>query len=406
MLIKNFFYRTYQFIETMMIRIKPIKPRGLVSGINSVNKIGEIIKNKNISSTLIVTTKGMVDRGTINPLCKSLDSNNIKYKIYSAVEPDPSIDLVEMAVKMYKENGLKSIIAFGGGSCMDLAKILGARIVKPNKLVTELSGIFKIRKELPFFIAVPTTCGTGSEVTAAAVITDKSCNPARKFTIMDYRIVPDVAVLDASLLKTLPSNIIAQTAMDAFTHAMESYTNKFSSKKMQKYAIKAMMLINENLVDVIEENSDSDSDVALEKKQNLLKASYYAGISFTNAFVGYVHSVAHAIGAIYHLPHGLCCAVLLPNIMDKYGASVEVKMSKIAKSLNINLKPNQSYLYAVTDYLRNLNSKIGIPNSFERLDSRDFDIISQRAVKEANPSYPVPKILSYSDIRNVLERVY
>ncbi|MBQ0078410.1 MAG: iron-containing alcohol dehydrogenase [Eubacterium sp.] len=409
--------RGYQLGSASLLRVKPIEKQDTLVGAGCVSMVGPAIEARGLSKVLIITTAGTVKRGMLDNLIEGLTQAGISHVIYDGVVPDPDIECVEGAVTAYREGQCDGIIAVGGGSAMDCAKVCGARVVRPRMKISRMAGLLKVRRKLPYFVAIPTTAGTGSEITAAAVITDRSQEPARKFTVMDFTLVPDMAVLDPDLTMNLPISITAETGMDAFTHAIEAYTNRYSSKKMNKYALEALQLINENLVDVVkwDEGTDQVVEVAGEEethralemaRENLLMGSYCAGIAFTNAYVGYVHAIAHAVGALYHIPHGRACAIILPYVLEAYGKAIDVPMARISETLRIKVWGSDSAKRdAVIDHIRKMNSQLGIPDKISQLTDADVDLIAARAAKEANPGYPVPVIFTRGQIAEIVRRM-
>lgn len=287
----------------------------LLDGENSICQLPNIIKSHSIKRVIIITDKGIVNLGLMNTLMQGLDLANIQYFVFDETIPNPTSDIVEQAVKIYKKNKCEGIIAFGGGSPIDCAKAIGARLVKPNKSLKQMEGVLKVRSKIPPLYAIPTTAGTGSEATIASVITDNLSNV--KFQIDDICLIPLVAVLDPCLTIGLPPNITSTTGMDALTHAIEAYIGKSNTKETKKIAEKAIIMIFENLEIAYLDGSN------LKARENMLKASHYAGIAFTRAYVGYVHALAHAVGGMYHIPHGLANSIILPYILEYYGKSIK-----------------------------------------------------------------------------------
>ncbi len=400
----RFLCRSWQLASAGLLRIRPIEKQETLSGDGSLALVGQAVSGRNVSKFLIITTAGSVRRGMLDSLISSLDAEGIGHAVFDGVVPDPDIECVEAAVKKYKSENCDGIIAVGGGSAMDCAKVCGARIARPHTSVRHMAGLMRVIKKTPFFIAVPTTAGTGSEITAAAVITDKKKRPARKFTVMDFVLVPDMAVLDPSLTRNLPAGLTAETGMDAFTHAIEAYTNLYTSRKMNDYAISAMKLIDKNLMSVV--RGEVEGEELLKAREELLVGSYYAGIAFTNGYVGYVHSIAHAIGALYHIPHGRACAMVLPYVMEAYGSAIEDSMSYIADELQLVKGGTKSQkCRAVIDHIRNVNREIGIPDAVEAIREEDIELIAHRAVKEANPAYPVPVIFNKVEVAAIVRNM-
>ena len=285
--IKKAYYRANQGIFKFGMKFIKFKEQEVISGENSVRKIAFILKEKNINNVLLVSGKTITRLGLLNELIESLKEENIRYYLFNDVMANPTIESVEAGVKKYEEAKAKGIIAFGGGSPMDCAKIIGARVNNKNIQVKDMRGILKIRKNIPLFIAIPTTAGTGSESTVAAVITD-SVNH-EKYAIVDPKLMPDYAVLDPKLTVALPKQVTSTTGMDALTHAIEAYIGNFGTKETNRNALKSIKIIFDNL-----EKAYSNGE-NLEARNSMLIASNYAGLSFTRANFVYVHALAHAL---------------------------------------------------------------------------------------------------------------
>ncbi len=396
--------RAYQICSSLLLRIRPVEKQEKITGAGSMAKVAALLEKRGITKTEIITTAGTVKRGMLAPLIEGLDAAGIEYAVFDGVRPDPDIECIEAAAELFVSEKCRAVIAVGGGSAMDCAKIAAAKAVRPGMSIYDMKGLLKIHRRLPFLAAVPTTAGTGSEITAAAVVTDRSRD--YKFTVMDFCIVPSAAVLDPALTLGLPADVTAQTGMDAFTHAIEAYTNLFCSAKINDYAMKAMKLIDGNLEAAVEDGSD------MKARESLLLGSYYAGIAFTNGYVGYVHAIAHAVGGLYHVPHGRACAVILPEVLESYGNAITPAMARIADELGIcggsgatgaDLSDTEKK-DAVISHIRELNRAVGIT---EKLGVKPEDVsrIAKRAEREANPAYPVPVIMNKRQLENVVRRL-
>ena len=297
---------------------------------------------------------------------------------------------------MYLTNNCEGIIAFGGGSPMDCAKAAAARVVKPKKSVRKMRGYLKVNKKLPPFFAVPTTAGTGSETTVAAVVTDPETH--EKNAISDPCLRPKYAVLDPALTVGLPPHITSTTGMDALTHAVEAYIGKSNVKSTIRYAEEATKLIHDNLEKAYNNGKD------IEARNNMLKASFYAGSAFTRAFVGYVHAIAHNLGGLYNTPHGLANAVILPYVLDWYGPAAYKKLAKLADLIGITKEEmtNKEKAKAFIAEIRRMNKAMNIPDKFGFIREEDMNILVKRALKEGNPGYPVPKIMNEQECEKVI----
>lgn len=390
---KKMYCRIYQTAFKMIMPFLPYKEPKIL---NSVLEIKNVLKNNEIKKVMIVTDKGVRNLGLTQGLENDLINSGIQFSVFDEVVPNPTINCIENATKQYIEENCEGLIAFGGGSVMDCAKIVGARIVKPKQSVKQMKGLLKIRKKLPLLIAIPTTAGTGSETTLAAVITDSETH--FKYPINDFNLIPPYAVLDATLTVGLPKSLTSTTGMDALTHAVEAYIGKSTTKKTRKASLDACKLVFENLPKAYENGNDIDA------RKNMLKASFLAGVAFTRSYVGYVHAVAHSLGGKYNIAHGLANAVILPNVLKYYGKSVYKKLKQIAVFCNIAQK-NDTPQDATNKFIAKiiqLNRLMNIPDKLDGIQENDIPFLSKQAEKEANPLYPVPRLMTAQE----LEKIY
>lgn len=380
------FCRTYQFVMKIAANFLPFRQPEILEGLE---KVPEQIEKLGIASVLIVTDDVLHNKlHLIDGLKEGLEAKGIKYAVYDKTVPNPTIDNIEEGVALYNENACNALIAFGGGSPMDCAKGIGCRIARPNKEIPKMKGVLKVMKKLPVIFAVPTTSGTGSEATLAAVISNSVTH--EKYAINDPVLIPKYAVLDPSLTLKLPKHITSTTGMDALTHAVEAYIGSSNTELTKAMAIKATKLIFENLKNAYDNGED------IKARRNMQLASYYAGVAFTRAYVGNVHAIAHTLGGFYGVPHGLANAVILPHILDFYGEKAYVKLSELANAVGIKgtteAKAKQ-FIQAVKD----MNAYMNIPTTIDGIKEEDIPTMVERAFKEANPLYPVPKIMSKED---------
>ena len=394
--IKKCWYRINQKVLKFGMMFMDWSEPFLLEGEGSITKLPELIKSKNINRVLVVTDKGLMNLHLLDSLFEALKAQEIAYFVYDGVQPNPTIPNIEECKDIYVNNNCQGIIAFGGGSPMDCAKAAGARVVKPHKSVRKMRGYLKIGKKIPPFFAVPTTAGTGSETTLAAVVTDPTTH--EKNAICDPCLRPKYAVLDPTLTIGLPPHITSTTGMDALTHAVESYIGKSNVRSTINYAEKATVLIHENLEKAYINGKD------IEARSNMLKASFYAGAAFTRAFVGYVHAIAHNLGGMYGTPHGLANAVILPYVLDWYGSSVYKPLSKLADLIKITTieMTIEDKAKAFIKEIRRMNSAMNIPEKFDFIKEEDISTLVNRALKEGNPGYPVPKIMDEKECEKVI----
>lgn len=371
----------------------------LIQGDNSLEKVPLYLINNNYKKILIITDNNLYDIGLLDNLINNLNSCKISFILYKETVSNPTIENVEDALLKYKHNECDAIIAFGGGSPIDCAKGVAARLARPKKTIKELKGYIKVRRKTVPIIAIPTTAGSGSETTIASVISDFKTK--EKFAISDMALIPSVAVLDPQLTINLPKRITSTTGMDALTHAVEAYIGRSNTKETKTMAIEAIKLIFNNL------EVSYNEPYNIEARMNMLKASHMAGIAFTRAYVGYVHALAHQLGGVYNIQHGLANSILLPHVLEYYGKSVDNKLSKLAdETLDVSKdlsRKEKATLFI--EKIKELNRNMNIPNKIKEIKKQDLDLMVDRAYKEANPHYPVPKILNRSDLKSLYKRI-
>ena len=358
----------------------------------SVKELPEIIMRHKCTHVLIITDGGIMKLGLTRRLEKALKEAGIPYTIYDKTVANPTTVNVREALELYHKEGCDAIIGFGGGSSMDCAKAVGACAVKPNQSLAQMKGILKVHKKLPLLMAVPTTAGTGSETTLAAVITD--ADTRYKYAINDFPLIPRYAVLDPKVTLSLPPFITATTGMDALTHAVEAYIGNSTTIDTRRDALKAVKLIFEN-IDIAYEHGDN-----IHARRNMLHASFYAGCAFTKSYVGYVHAVAHSLGGQYNVPHGLANAILLPLVLREYGSCIDKKLHRLAIAAGLADKntPDHEAAELFIRSIEEMKERFGIVNIVKEIQETDIPKLAHYADKEANPLYPVPKLMDASEL--------
>lgn len=395
--LQKIWYRIFQFFLTRAEYLMPWRQPVLLEGPGAVKQLPALARSKGVKKALVVTD-GMLSRlGLLHPMLAACNEAGLAYVLFDGAEANPSIENVEAARKLYVDNGCDGIIAFGGGSSMDCAKAAGARVAKPRQSVSQMGGTLRVLKRIPPLFAVPTTAGTGSETTIAAVVTDRSAH--HKYAIQDLCLIPRYAVLDPELTLGLPPHITSTTGMDALTHAVEAYTNRMAPAYTDRLAEKAVRLVFDNLEKVYRDGSD------LTARQNMLKASYYAGAAFTRACVGNVHAIAHTLGGLYGTPHGLANAVILPYVMEDFGPAVYHKLAKLADVVGIQGRDDSEKALAFIREIRRMNRDMNIIDKFDFIEEQDIPQMIHWAMQEANPIYPVPVIWGEAEFRRAIDRV-
>ena len=390
------FCRVFQGAFRMALPVLPYREPKILK---EVKMIPKLLQQKKIRRVLLVTDAGVRGLGLTSRLELGLKEAGIRCAVYDKVVANPTIINIEEARKLYLKSGAQAIIAFGGGSAMDCAKVTGARVVKPRQPVYKMKGLLKIQRKLPLLIAVPTTAGTGSETTLAAVITDAGTK--HKYPINDFHLIPHYAVLDYHVTLGLPKQITATTGMDALTHAVEAYIGRSTNAFTRKMAEDATKLIYENLKTAYDDGQNQEA------RSNMLEAAYCAGVAFSRSYVGYVHAIAHSLGGQYGVPHGLANAVLLPYFLEEYGTACQRKLAKLARFAGMVPKHTSDYRAAAyfIQWVKDMNAYMGIPTKIKEIRLVDIPIMSQHAAAEGNPLYPVPVLMDQAELAEMYERV-
>lgn len=389
--IKMIYCRAFQISLRIALPFLPYRKPGILS---SLDDVAPLLIRKGIGSVMIVTDRSIRSLGLTKGLEESLADAGLSVAVFDATVANPTTDNVEEARGMYIRNRCEALIGFGGGSSIDCAKAVGARIACPGKPLSRMEGILKVRRRLPLLIAVPTTAGTGSETTLASVIVDSKTR--HKYPINSFPLIPRYAVLDPAVTLSLPPSITASTGIDALTHAVEAFIGRSTTKETREASIEAVRLIFANLPLAVKNGSDADA------RRNMLRASFLAGSAFTKSYVGYVHAVAHSLGGKYNIPHGLANAVLLPHVLRAYGRSAEKKLAILAEAIGMK-KSAEAFIKATEA----LEDSIGIPRHLIGIREEDIPELARTAEKEANPLYPVPRLMTAEELepfyRDVME---
>ena len=329
----------------------------------------------------------------------SLHGNSLEYIVYDSTRSNPTVENVEEALKIYNSQKCECLIAFGGGSAMDCAKAVGARVAYPKRSLDKLKGDLRIFRKLPPLFAVPTTAGTGSEVTVTAVITDTA--KKHKYTMNSFPLIPHFAVLDPKVTYTLPKPLTSTTGMDALTHAVEAYIGRSTSKETRLLSKEAVKLIIENIETAYNEPENYTA------RENMLKAAYKAGNAFSKSYVGYVHAVAHSLGGQYNIPHGLANTVLLPILLEAYGERIHKKLYELAVFSGVAEKED-SYKAAAEKFIakiKTLNKNMEVPEKLQGIKEEDIPVMSKHADREGNPLYPVPVLMNAKELEKFYYKV-
>ena len=386
-------------VQAVLRAALPVLPYREPQVFHSCGELSTVFQKENIRRVLIVTDAGIVRSGIAAQLEAVLDEDDISYAVYDQTRPNPTVVNVEQALSLYQRYRCQALIAIGGGSSMDCAKAVGARLARPGTPLGKLKGTLRILRPLPTLIAIPTTAGTGSETTLAAVITDTQAQ--HKYVMNDFVLIPKYAVLDARLTLSLPPHLTATTGMDALTHAVEAYIGRSTTRQTRQEALEATRLVFANVERAYRNGKD------YEARSNMLTAAYRAGIAFSRSYVGYVHAVAHSLGGQYNIPHGLANALLLPYVLESYGSCIHRKLHDLAVAAGI-ASPQEEDAGAAAKFIRairQLNARMGIPETLEGIRPEDIPVMAAHAEKEANPLYPVPRLMTREELTFFYEQV-
>ena len=388
-LIQHICCRAYQGVFRAALPFLPYREPEIL---HRCEELPDTLKQHKIKKILIVTDPGIVACGLTAKVTSVLAKEKISYSVYDQTSANPTVRNVEEALALYQKEHCKALLAIGGGSAMDCAKALGARIACPKKTLGQLKGTLHVLHRIPLLIAVPTTAGTGSENTLAAVITDSE--KKHKYVLNDFVLIPRYAILDAELTYSLPPHLTATTGMDALTHAVEAYIGRSTTKETREKALLAVKTIYQNIETAYHDGHNHAA------REQMLNAAYLAGFAFSRSYVGYVHAVAHSLGGQYNIPHGLANAVLLPEVLESYGSRIHQKLHMLGCAAGVcteqdSIKAGAGKFIAS---IRTLNKNMGIPDFLSGIQESDIETMSVHAAKEANPLYPVPKLMTRKEL--------
>lgn len=369
-------------VGSTILNFNEAKP---VTGFGCRKELPSILRKLGVHKVLVVTGRH-VGKSIAPEIIRHICDSGLKAVHYSNVTANPTTKTVYEIRDMYFEEGCDGFLAIGGGSPIDAAKGAACLCVRPKADLNDLAGLLKVIKKIPPFIAVPTTSGTGSETTMAAVITDSETR--HKYAIMDPKIIPDYAVMDPELCMGLPPKTTSTTGMDALTHAVESYISVMNRpKKSSRYAEEATVLIFKYLERAYNDSGDREA------REQMMEAAFKAGWSFGRTGVGNVHAIAHTLGGLYDTPHGLANAVILPIVLEDYGEKVYSRLARLAELTGVcTVGTAEEKAKAFIAEIYAMNKRMGIPEGFGFIEDKHIPQMCAWAQKEANPTYPVPVI--------------
>jgi alcohol dehydrogenase len=381
-----------------VMRFMPIPQPELLIGPGSSGRLGEAIAAVGHAKILIVTDSTITQLGLLKPLTDALTAAGAQYVVFDEITPDAPIPLIEKGIEFFRSHGCDAIVAFGGGSPMDASKAISVAAANPGKSLRQLAGYFKgLRSPIKLY-AVPTTAGTGSEATVAAVIADPVNE--RKLVLVDFRMVPKIAALDPALMTGLPPHITATTGIDALTHAVEAFIGNWKTPYSDGMALSAVGLIFENLRTAHRVGGN------LAAREQMALAATHAGIAFTRANVGFVHAIAHQFGGKYHTPHGLANAILLPHVLRFSLPAITERLAQLAvcAKLGDESENPQALAEKFVGAVEQLNADLQIPATLEALQEADIPELAAAALHEAHTGYPVPRYMTQLQCENLIRK--
>lgn len=393
---EKIFCRTFQFAFRIAI---PFLPYREPKRFSHMTDIAALCKEEGYRSVLLVTDQVLRSSGVTAALETLLQENDISCCVYDATRANPTVDNVEQALKLYVEENCQCLIAFGGGSSIDCAKAVGARVAYPKKQLYQMKGNLRVLRKLPPLVAIPTTAGTGSEVTVTAVVTDPE--KKHKYTMNNFSMIPRYAVLAPEVTYTLPQSLTATTGMDALTHAVEAYIGGSTTRQTRAYALEATKLVFENVEKAYHNGNDRIA------RKNMLRAAHIAGIAFSKSYVGYIHAVAHSLGGQYNIPHGLANTVLMPIVLEAYGPAVYKKLHTLAVAAGVAgaAETDETAAKKFIAAIRQLNRNMNIPEKLTGIQKADIPTMAKHAHREANPLYPVPVLMDTKQLETFYYQV-
>lgn len=391
----NFLKKIYcRCFQTALYLALPVLPYRNPEVLNRMEQIPDILERNGVKKPMVVTDGNLSASETAERLREILQKTGFSFAWFDKTFPNPTTALAWQGADFYRENSCDGLIAFGGGSPMDLAKAVGICVVRPKKPIEKFAGILKVHCKLPLLVAIPTTAGTGSETTLSAVLIEEKT--LHKFAVNDFPLIPRYAVLDAAVVHTLPEEIAAQTGLDALTHAVEAYIGRSTTRRTRNYAEMAVRMIFESLDDAVHHRSET-------AEKSMLLASHYAGRAFTRSYVGYVHALSHSLSGRYNLSHGKTNATLLPVVLRRYGTAAEKRLARLAVCAGLGTEGEGNTLLAerFIAAIGQMNRRYRIPE----LKEADIPRLAAYAEKEANPLYPVPVLWGKEELEEIYRQI-
>ena len=374
-------------------------PQQIEFGVGSLKKLPDILKTNKIDNALLVSDRGLEAIGVVKKITDILDEGGVQYTTFLDVLPTPPVAVVNAAAKLYKDNGCKSIIALGGGGPMDVSKAVGV-LAQFGGDIKDYVGVGNVPGPIVPMLAIPTTAGTGSEVTASSVLTDTETN--FKFSVIDFALLPKYAVLDPELIMTAPASIAASCGVDALIHALEAYISTAATPFSDAFAEKAMELIGKNIRRFVANRKDVDAACAM------MVGSTFAGIAFAWAKLGNIHAMSHPVSGFFHVAHGVANSVLMPTVIEYNALADNGRYEKIYNYIREGNEPVHNFTPdMLTAEVKKLNKQLGIPENLRAVGVTEdkIEAMAIDAMKSANVLVN-PRQTGLKDIIELYKKAY
>jgi alcohol dehydrogenase len=397
MFIRKILHSLFLKLATFLMKFSPGARHLVYAGSGSASQLCAHILRTGVKRILVVTDKPLRDLGIVDKAIGTLNSADVDVVIFDGILPDPTFEQVAAGVVVGKQQGSEAVLAIGGGSCMDAAKIISASITS-DESPENWVGFGKIKHEVLPIYAIPTTSGTGSEATMGAVI--KNAKTHEKHVLSGGTLLPAVCALDPDLVAGLPPHITAATGMDALTHGIEAYIGVWERGTRKADARIAVKLVFDNLAKAYRDGSDTNA------RDGMAMGAYYAGLAINQVNVGNVHAIAHQLGGKYGIPHGLANALVLPHILKFCRDEAQTELAELAVLIGAGAEGDSEGALAdnFIQKVRDLRTEVGIPDQSELIKKEDFDDIAQLAIIEGD-AYPTPRLLDRDSILIVLNKI-
>lgn len=374
-------------------------PQEIVFGLGSLKKLPGILKDNHIDNALLVSDHGLESIGVVKKITDILDEGGVQYTTYLDVIPNPTISVVEEATALYQKNNCKSIIALGGGGPMDVSKAVGV-LVKFGGSIKDYVGVGNVPGPIVPMLAIPTTAGTGSEVTASSVITD--AETSFKFSVISHEMLPKYVVLDPELIMTAPASIAAACGVDALIHALEAYISTDANLFTDAFAEKAMELIGKNIRRFVANRKDEEAACAM------MAGSTFAGIAFAWAKLGDIHAMSHPVSGFFHVAHGVANSVLMPTVIEFNALADHGRYEKIYNYIREGMAPCTDFKpEMLVEEVKKLNRQLGIPENLRAVGVTEDKIpaMAADAMKAANVLVN-PRATTLQDIIDLYHKAF